>query len=69
MGTYKQIQEYIKDKYGITVKTCWIADVKEKHNIVGKPAHNRKDQNCREHPCPKEHVAKIEEAFKYFKLI
>jgi len=29
MATYNQIQEWIKEKYGFTVKTCWIAHAKE----------------------------------------
>jgi len=29
MATYKEVQEYIKKKYGFIVKTCWIAHVKE----------------------------------------
>ena len=29
MTTYKNIQEWVKMNYGFTVKTCWIAHVKE----------------------------------------
>jgi len=29
MATYKAIQNYIKDKYNCSIKTCWIADMKE----------------------------------------
>ena len=29
MATYGDIQNYIKNKYGYTIKTCWIAHVKE----------------------------------------
>lgn len=29
MATYKQIQEYIKQKHGYIPKSCWIAHMKE----------------------------------------
>lgn len=28
-ATNKEIEDYVKKKYGFTVKTCWIAHVKE----------------------------------------
>lgn len=36
MATYKEIQEYIEKKYNISVKTCWIADMKEYHGLPNK---------------------------------
>ena len=33
MATYRQIQEYVKQEYGCTVKTCWIAHVKELNGL------------------------------------
>ena len=29
MATYKEIQAYVKEKYGFQPKTCWIAHMKE----------------------------------------
>ena len=69
MATYKEIQEYIKNKYKVTIKTCWIADVKEKYNLITRNAPNRISQSKRMHPCPIKHLAKIEEAFRHFKMI
>lgn len=69
MATYKQIQEYIKEKHKVTVKTCWIAHIKEKHNLITRVAPNRKSLNKRVHPCPVNHQSKIEETFKHFKMI
>ena len=40
MATYKEIQGYVKDKYNITVKTCWISDKKECHGLDKKVASN-----------------------------
>lgn len=60
MKTYKEIQEYVKKKYGFTPKTCWIADVKEKCGISVRKAWNRKGK--RKHPCPKSKFQAIREA-------
>ena len=38
MATYEEIQDYIKQKYGFTPKTCWIAHVKE---ICGLPVRKK----------------------------
>ena len=69
MATYKDIHDYVKQKTGVTIKDCWIAHVKEMLNLPRKQAPNRKDPNKRVHPCPDEHIAKIKEAFRYFKWI
>lgn len=45
MATYGQIQTFIKDKYGCSIKTCWIADVKEKCDVSVKVSPRREDPN------------------------
>lgn len=47
-GTYAQIQKWILANYGFTVKTCWIAHVKELSGLSVRPAHNRKSLDKRE---------------------
>ena len=42
MATYKEIQEYVKDKYGFQPKTCWIAHMKEVCGLPVKVAVNEK---------------------------
>lgn len=46
MATYKEIQQYVKLKYGFTPKTCWIAHMKEMYGELGngrkKDSHNEK---------------------------
>ena len=69
MATYKEIQGYIKDKYGFTVKTCWIADMKEQCSIPMRVAPNRIDPNSRVKPCPEEKKQAIIEAFRHFDMI
>jgi len=69
MATYKQIQDYIQNEYGRIVKTCWIADVKEKHNIITRVSPNRISLDKRAYPCPEKYKGIIEEAFSHFGMI
>jgi hypothetical protein len=68
MAKYQEIQEYIKNKYGYTVKTCWIAHVKE---LCGLPLNDapKRISNARTNPCPYDKVDSIRQAFKYFGMI
>ncbi|MFA6144173.1 MAG: hypothetical protein WCW84_05055 [Sulfurimonas sp.] len=58
MATYESIQEWVKDKYGISIKTCWIADMKEQCGLLVGKGEDRQE------PCPQKHKEKIVEAFK-----
>jgi len=69
MATYKEIQIYVKEKYGVGLKTCWIADMKEKSGIVTRKAPNRISESERVFPCPTQHQEKIRDAFKHFHMI
>jgi hypothetical protein len=68
MATYNEIQQWIKKKYGFSVETCWIADVKEKCGLPMRTAHNRKGKE-RMKPCPKNKIRYITKAFRHFKMI
>jgi hypothetical protein len=59
---YQKIQEWIKSHYGKTVKTCWIAHVKELNGLPMRQAPNRKGR--RKYPCPNEARPLIEEAMR-----
>ena len=69
MTTYREIQDYARKKYGITIKPCWIADVKELCGLNPKIALNRSSLLKRKNPCPRKKVAIVKEAFKYFGMI
>lgn len=69
MATYKEIQEYIREKHGVAVKTCWVAHVKEMCGLNPRKAPNRPSRKERTRPCPPEKVSIIEEAFKHFEMI
>ncbi len=52
MATYKEIQEDIRRRHGRTVKTCWIAHVKELNGLSLRRAPNRLSSSKRQVPCP-----------------
>ncbi|MDD5226605.1 MAG: hypothetical protein PHV97_05430 [Candidatus Omnitrophica bacterium] len=64
MATYKEVQSYVKKKYGIYVRTCWIADIKEQENFVVKRAWNRRPGKGRGNPCPLDQKNFIKEALR-----
>jgi hypothetical protein len=69
MATYKQIQNYIKENYHISVKSCWIAHVKEINGLNPKKSPNRKSAATRCHPCPNNKVSLIASAMRHFNMI
>jgi hypothetical protein len=66
MATYSQVQEYVKRQYHCTVKTHWIAHVKELNGMKPRVAHNRISAQEHKFPCPVEKRIMIEKALKYF---
>ena len=59
--TYKEIQDFIKNKHNKTVKTCWIAHAKEIYGLPLKPSPRR--NKPRVYPCPDWALPLIKEAF------
>lgn len=68
MTTYCRIQDWVKKNCGFTVKTCWIAHVKELSGLPVKRTHNRRGAN-RLPPCPPEKIKPIRKALQYFEMI
>lgn len=69
MATYEDIQKFVKVKYNISIKTCWIAHMKEVCGLKPRTSPNRIDINKRKYPCPKDKQGIVLEAFKEFKWI
>ncbi|ENK1960095.1 hypothetical protein [Vibrio cholerae] len=67
--TYKKVQEYVKEQYGFSVKSCWIAHVKELNGVSINNAPNRQSPKARKYPCPADKVKVLESAMKKFGLI
>lgn len=61
--TYAEIQQWIRDQYGYTVKTCWIADVKRS---LGYPMWRSWNSNGGRpaNPCPGAKRAAIKAAIE-----
>ena len=66
MATYKEIQDDIQLRCRITVKTCWIADVKRKYGKTRRVAPNRLDPLLAKYPCPPDKQVLIEESLRRF---
>ncbi|POU03582.1 hypothetical protein C3369_07105 [Escherichia sp. ESNIH1] len=69
MATYKQIQEYVNTKHGVSVKTCHIAHVKHLNGFKMKQAPNRISADSRVYECPDKFVVYIEQAMKHFGML
>ena len=69
MATYKEIQNWVKENYGFSVKTCWIANAKEICNLNPRMAPNRKDSAKRTNLCPPDKREPIIAAFRFYKMI
>jgi len=64
MATYKQIQDDIKSRHGRSIKTCWIAHVKELNGLPLRAAPNRISVKNREFPCPSDVRPIIEDSMR-----
>lgn len=68
--TYREVKDYILEKYGVKVSSLYIAQVKQKHGIIVRENyHTAKSETARQPNCPVEKEKLIEEALKYFKMI
>ena len=69
-ATYKQIQEWVREKYGFNVTCLNIATVKREHGIIERENYNKpKSEDSKQPGCPEEKKAAIEEALRFFHMI
>lgn len=67
--TYKQIQAYVLDKYGLKVSTLNIATVKDELGLEKQFSYEKGGMAAKNRPqCPKEKHDAIVDAFRYFKM-
>jgi len=64
MATYREIQDDIQKNHGQSVKTCWIAHVKELNGLSLRMAANRLSPSARKYPCPENMRPLIEESMR-----
>lgn len=69
-ATYKQIQDYVLDTYGLKVSSLNIAGVKDEMGIAKQFSYEDGGMSAGKRPrCPKEKHDAIVEAFQHFKMI
>ena len=69
-ATYKQIQDWVQEKYGFHVSHLNIAQVKRKHGIIERENYNKpKSPDSRQPGCPEEKENAIAAALKHFQMI
>lgn len=67
-ATYKEIQKWVKQQFGFTPQTCWIAHCKEIYGLPLRGASNRQGEE-RVKPCPLEKQPAIRKAFQHFGML
>lgn len=69
-AAYKQIQNYVLEKFGLKVSTLYIAQVKRKYGLDIREHYNISNNESRKIPqCPIEKEEAILAALKHFKMI
>ena len=69
-ATYKEIQNYVLEKFGFKVSTLYIAQVKKKHGLEVREHYNiPKNENRKVPQCSIEKEEAILDALKCFKMI
>lgn len=64
-ATYKQIQNYVFEKFGLKVSNLYIAQVKEKCGIKERDNYNKpKKEDLKQPICPIEKEEVIKDAFR-----
>ena len=65
--SYKEAQKVFKEKFGITPKSSWIADIRNEHGKTKGPSQNRPDDY--KYPCPTQHRTNLTKILKQLKMI
>ncbi len=66
-ATYKQIKDYIKEKYGYNIHSTYIAEIKRKYGVDMQSLRTIDD--AKHVNCPKEKADAIIDALKHFNII
>lgn len=68
-ATYREIKEWIKAEYGMSVSSLYVAQIKEKCGFEKRQNYNIGEQKNHVPHCPPEKEKAILEAFKHFRMI
>lgn len=69
MATYQMVQDRVKAEAGFVPQTCWIAEVKAAHGLVGEHPPSLIDPHGRLKTCPNDKRPAIEAALLHFRLL
>ena len=69
-ATYEEIKAYVLEHTGLKVSHLYIAQVKQKCDIIERENYNKaKSENAKQPQCPPEKEKAIMEALKYFQMV
>ena len=69
-ATYKEIQEYVWEKYGLKVSNLYISQIKRKCGIaVGENYNLPKSEDSRQPQCPEEKEKAIRDALEHLGMV
>ena len=69
-ATYREIEEWVREKYGFHVSNLSIVHVKQKHGIIERENYNKlKSPDSKQPGCPEEKVKAIEGAMRHFQMV
>ena len=69
LATYTQIKNWIKEQYGVSVSSLYVAQMKDKMGLEKRENYNTGAEGHRVPKCPPEKEEMILEAFKHFGMI
>ena len=69
-ATYKEIQDWVQEKYGFHVTNLNIAQMKQKHGIIERENYNKpKSPDSKQPGTSDMRIKAIEEAMRHFQMI
>ena len=68
-ATYREIKEWIKAEYGMSVSSLYVAQIKDKCGFEKRQNYNIGENKAHVPTCPPEKEKAILEAFKHFRMI
>ena len=69
-ATYREIQDWVQEKYRFHVTNLNIAQVKQKYGLIERENYNKpKSPDSKQPQCPEEKVKAIEDAMRHFQMI
>ena len=68
-ATYREIKEWIKAEYGMSVSSLYVAQIKDKCGFEKRQNYNIGENKAHVPNCPPEKEKAILEAFKHFRMI